>query len=99
MSNPWGVGEGEEEWDDDMMKKSKKKGQEIAAVNKCGKTLVLSCTGVTRDRVWIVDSIYFLLIYSRLMTTLYGSLTQTSFLSLLQSALAVSWQRILTREL
>jgi hypothetical protein len=57
---------------DDDMTKNKKKGQETAAVNKCGKTLVLSRTEVTKDRVWIGGSIY-----CPLMTPLYRSLTHS----------------------
>jgi hypothetical protein len=59
----------------------------------------LSCVGVTIDGVCIYDSIYWSHIHSRLVTTLYRSLTHTSVLSLLQSPLAISWRRILTQEL
>jgi hypothetical protein len=54
---------------------------------------------VTVDGVWIGDSIYWLFKHSWLVTTPYRSLTQTRVLSLLQSPISVSWQRILTQEL
>jgi hypothetical protein len=56
----------------------------------------LSHVWVAIDRVWIGDSIYWPLTHSWLVTTLQIIDTQTSVLSLLQSPLAVSWQRILT---
>jgi hypothetical protein len=60
---------------------------------------ILSRGGVTVDGVWVDDSIYWLLIHPLLVTTRYRLLTQTSVLSILQSPLTVSWQRILTQVL
>jgi hypothetical protein len=62
---------------------------------------ILSCVWVPIEGVRIGYSIYWPLIHSRLVTTLYRSLTDTqpSVLNLLQSPLAVSWQRILKQEL
>jgi hypothetical protein len=57
--------------------------------------------GVSLEGVWIGEYIYIYYFYTPLGTILCTSLahTQTSVLSLLQSPLAVSWQRLLTREI
>jgi hypothetical protein len=54
---------------------------------------------LTIDGVWIGEWIYWPLVYTTRNYTLHITGTQTSVLSLLQSPLAVSWQRLLPREI
>jgi hypothetical protein len=54
---------------------------------------------VTIDGVWIGEWIYWPLVYTTRNYTLQTTDTYISVLSLLQSPLAVSWQRLLPREI